>query len=328
MEQSCDEELIRSLCLTFSLESPQSWKLSGGTRNRTIVLDTSSGLWMARQRHPALCGDVRLAFDHAVVAHLAGLGVSVVAPRASEQGQTWWECEDTVWEIHPFISGRAMRENDADDLIALGEALGHFHAAGRSFPLRMEKLGRRGETDPTELLSKAKELADLSPECASAVAPYRDWVEQAVASLPDAVYETLPHTLVHGDIQPGNLIFGYSGVRAFVDMDWCAWRPRIYDLAFTIPFCCATHVAPIDGTDIWSLTQALEVKAEMRTAFLEAYERIASPLTACEWAAMDAQTVLSWCHSRIFGAYKVPVGERATFLARPPFDLNALGVAC
>lgn len=326
MDRTANEELAMRLCAAFGLERPTHWESSGGTRNRALILDTPAGRWIARERHPAFCSEERLLFDHAAACYLAEHGVPVVAPQKSEQRRTWWDSSGSIWEMHRFVSGRSMRENSVEDALALGEALARFHEAGRGFPMRLEKLGPRGETDPSDLIDKAREIAEQSSECASAVAPYRLWVEQAVEMLPDSAYFSLPHTLVHGDIQPGNLIFGDHGVQAFVDLDWCAWRPRIYDLAFAIPFCCATHAVPIDGADIWSLTQPLEVGSDLRGAFLTAYQQIAPLLDRLETAALDAQTALSWCHSRLFGAYKVPPEQRAAFLARPPHDLGALGL--
>ena len=188
--------------------------------------------------------------------------------------------------------------------------------------MRFDKLGPRGETDPDDLIAKAGRLAASSPECAEAIAVYRPWVERGAAALPDDCFAALPACLVHGDVQPGNVLFDEGGVAAFVDLDWCAWRPRIYDLAFAIAFCCAVHETPIDGGDVWSLTQPLQVERALRERLIEAYESRAPALGEAERCALPAQVALSWRHSRISGALKVSEDERAAFLARPPHTLG------
>ena len=115
-----------------------------------------------------------------------------------------------------------------------------------------------------------------------------------------------------------------DGVIAFVDFDWCAWRPRIYDLAFAILLCCAKHETPIDGGDIWSLSQAPLVQADQARAFLHAYDGQGWPLSSEETRALRPQMILSWCHVRLAGAMKVAPEKRAEFLSRPPHDLGAL----
>ena len=78
---------------------------------------------------------------------------------------------------------------------------------------------------------------------------------------------------------------------------------------------------PIRGEDIRSLTQPFHTAPLLSRAFLEAYQRHASPLDEREGNALRAQVVLTWCHCRVAGALKVPREERAAFLSRPPDDL-------
>lgn len=318
---------LQELCDAFRLGRLDCWSARGGTRNAVCVLHTSSGAWIARQRHPDFCAKDRLRFDHACARHLAARGAAVLPPREGPGGRTWWRFADHIWEVHAYVEGRTMRENDVADARGLGEALARFHQAGMDFMPRFEKMGLRGETDPADLLRKIDVLATHSPACARAAKRYRPWVEAAAETLPDARYREQPQVLGHGDIQPGNVLFAEeSRVLAFIDIDWCAWQPRIYDLAFAIAFCCATHAEPFDPADIWSLTQRPCVRASLREAFLSAYTAAMPPLAATERAALDAQILLSWCHARIFGAFKVPEEQRAAFLERPPRSLAPLGL--
>jgi Ser/Thr protein kinase RdoA (MazF antagonist) len=188
----------------------------------------------------------------------------------------------------------------------------------------LEKLGPRGETDPKVLLSQADAILQTSPEAGPQVSRHRDWASQAANKLPDPLFTRLPHTLIHGDIQPANLLVRDGRIAAFLDLDWCGWQARIYDLAYAFLFCCSTHTTPIEGGDIWSLTQPPIPQPNLFKDFLEVYEEAAAPLSREERAALPAQITLTWCHCRLAGALKVAPMDRATFLARPPHTLEEL----
>ncbi len=231
-----------------------------------------------------------------------------------------------------MISGKSTHSSPAsncgrvhpEDLQALAEGLAQFHRAAQGFNRHARKLGPRGETDPVELRAQCHELEAGSPECAQALKPLREWLAAAEITFPERVFTALPATVVHGDVQPANVLVRGGRVAAFVDLDWCAWRPRIYDLAFAILFCCATHETPIQGGDVWSLTQPPRVDADVVRSFVGAYERHTQPLIPQEREVLPSQLVLSWCHCRIGGAFKVSAGERTAFLSRAPHTLDEL----
>lgn len=296
----------------------------GGTRNNNFRVETESGTWLFRKRYRGYASDEQIRFDHAVAAHLAKQGVACVCPTALPSGETAWNDGEDVWEVQTFVDGVQFREGCPADLAALAEALARFHHAGESFRGRLSKLAPRGETDPVQLRAAARTLAGASRECARAAAPYLEWLDWAESALPGERFGALPSTIVHGDVQPANILMRDGRVAAFVNLDWCAWRPRIYDLGFVLLFCCAAHEQPIDGASIWSLTQPPRLDRTVSRSFLDAYGTHTHPLTGGEAEALSAQVVLSWCHTRIMGAFKVPEAERASFLARPPFNAAEL----
>jgi Ser/Thr protein kinase RdoA (MazF antagonist) len=207
---------------------------------------------------------------------------------------------------------------------AVGDALGKFHAAGQNFARRFDKLGPRGETNPLPMLDIATRVERDTADCTTVLRSYRRWIVESAEALTLRRYEALPHTLVHGDVQPANILMRDGAVAAFVDMDWCAWRPRIYDIASALLFCCSTHDSAIDGSDIWSLTQPLTLQETLVRAFLNSYERRMDTLDPSERDALVNQTILAWCQCRLAGASAVPVDKRRQFLARPPDDTSAL----
>jgi Ser/Thr protein kinase RdoA (MazF antagonist) len=310
-----------ALCAQFHLGEPRSCAPLGGTRNHNFRLITSRGSFVARDRYIGYRDPARIAFDHAAIAFLHAKGAPVVPPNLTVAGKSFWQDGQRQWEVFPAVPGRHFRDGDPDDIRALAIALATFHQAGKDFTTRCNKLGARGETDPREMLDL---IAKLRPAASAALEPYQAWITSASRDLPDAAFESLPHTLIHGDIQPANILIDGGRVTALVDLDWCDRRPRIYDIAFAILLCCATHESPIDGGDIWSLSQPPRVQPNLVQLFLQNYNEQGWPLEAREMDALRPQIILSWCHCRLAGAMKVEPARQEEFLARPPHDSAAL----
>lgn len=308
----------QSLCEHFALGKLRRVSGAGGTRNTNFIIHTASGPWFVRQRFAGYCADGHLAFDHGAACYLAERGVLTPRPRRARDSQSWWRDGEATWEVFPFVSGRHLYDGEEDDAAALGAALAQWHRAGREFPLRYEKAAPRGETDPQQLQARAAKIESESPDAAEILIGYRNAVEQAALALPDWEYSQLEHTLIHGDVQPANILLREGQVSAFVDLDWCAWQARLYDLCFAILLCCANHDAPFDGSDIWSLSQTPRFSSIAIERFLTAYESHGAPLTERERRALQPQLILTFCHVRLGGALKVPASERATFLERAP----------
>lgn len=313
-----EEHLVDRLCGAFDLGAPKAVRLLGGTRNMNYALDTDLGRWFLRKRHHAYCGEERMAFDNAALLFLYQREVAVPRIVVTGDGSPFFSCDDGVWQVFEWVAGRQLQEGNLGDMEALGIGLAKFHDAGRSFPDRMTKLGAREESDPEVILQQAASLEAGNDECSDILRRYRSWTVEAAATLPDHAYAALSATLVHGDIQPANILINDGHVAAFVDFDWCSWQPRIYDIAYALLFCCTSHATPIEGDDIWSLTQPPLFQHDAASAFVTAYDSSTEPLTQDERRALSAQLVLTWCQCRIAGALKVEPVHRRAFLERNP----------
>jgi homoserine kinase type II len=312
-----------AVCAQYRLGELAICTALGGTRNHNFHLKTSRGSFVVRDRYPGYRDPGRIAFDHGAMAFLHARGVAVVPPLRRAGGETFWQAGDRLWEVFPAVSGRQYRDADASDARALAAALAAFHRAGKNFECdrTMHKLGPRGETEPAEL---RRLIAQLRQDAPAALPLYEGWIDQASGALTDALIASLPHTLIHGDIQPANILIDAGKVSALVDLDWCDWLPRVYDLAFAILLCCAKHDSPIDGADIWSLSEPPRVERALARDFLNCYDAGGWALSAMERSALRPQVMLSWCHCRLAGAMKVEPSRRQAFLERPPHDLTAL----
>ena len=317
--------VIREICERFELGELVSVNEAGGTRNVTYIVQTVCGGWVVRRRYSGYSDPERIAFDHGAASFLAGLDVPVLPSRTTFGGATFWHDDSGVWEVHALVEGRHLRDGDAQDCAALGESLARFHCAGASFGGRYDKLGRRGETDPEHLLESIEMARCGASDADGALDAYTQAILKAAGELSTEAYLSLPHTLVHGDVQPANIIVSDSRIRALLDLDWVAWRPRIYDLCFAILCCCAAHERPLADGAVWSISQTPDLHPEPIREFLAAYEHGCAPLDELEKTAAGPQLMLSWCHIRIDNSLKVPAHERRAFLKRGLHALDDVG---
>jgi Ser/Thr protein kinase RdoA (MazF antagonist) len=301
----------QEICERFQLGQPTGFSPLGGTRNRNFRLTTDQGKWIVRHRFEGYCQPERVRFDHQAAEFLAEHDVPVVPPLKTD-GESLWIHRDAAWEVYRFVEGRPLRDGDRSDVGALARALSRFHGVGKSFTLRCEKIGERGETDPTNISERIDRIERENPDATDVLTSYRSALASAASQLSAADYASLPHTLVHGDVQPANLIMNQCAVAAFVDLDWMAWRPRIYDLGWAILCCCAGHKTPIGEGNIWSLSQSPLLDPCTLQGFVRAY----GDLTEAEMAALRPQVVLTWVHIRIGLALKAAPEERVAFLSR------------
>lgn len=271
-----------------------------------------------RRRHPDYCDEGWIQFDHEALAHLAKGGAPVNRPLSCKTGGTWFRQGNAIYEAYPWVSGNSFPETK-EALRSVAENLAIFHKSGKSFSRRYDKGGYlRGEMSPERLIKNAVALKGISKEGNEMVHYYVSQVQVGVRRLNNETYHTLPATLVHGDIQPANAIFDKSHLLVFVDYDWMAIHPVIYDLAFAIIFFCGRRKEPIKGGDIWSLAAPFEFDEAVARTFLEIYIEATGKFSAVMRPALMEQLRLTWAHVRIDGAHKVPVADRLRFLARDP----------
>jgi len=305
---------LAKVCTLFGLGDLASSRRAGGTRNTSFIINTTEGAWLIRKRYAGYAHEDRVRFDHSVLRFMAEQNVPVAAPLRAPDSKTWLRNGDDVWEAYPFIEGDHLRDGDPAEACALGRTLGRFHRAGTSFDLDYEKLGPRGETDPDHLLEALERIKSGYRRRSEALEYYGNSICRAREELTMAEFAALPHTLVHGDVQPANILMRDGEVAALVDLDWTCRRPRIYDIGWAILTCCARHDSPIGAGDVWSLSQAPRFDRDTVRMFISAYENAHTPLTADEINALPPQLLLSWCHVRIGCALKTDSEQMVSIL--------------
>ena len=308
------EEVLRA----YRLPPPWEVERVGGTRNVNFRVRHAEGSVFLRRRHPDYCDEGWVRFDHDALSHLSRLGAPVNVPLTARDGGTSIRCEGQLYEAHPWVEGNPFPGTE-EAIRSVASSLARFHRAGASWGGAYDKGGyRRGEMDPTRLARNLADAQGISAEGDDLAAGYLAQVNMGGARLAHDLYDRLPRTLVHGDVQPANAIFAGARLSAFVDFDWMSRQPVIYDLAYGVILFCGRRERPIDGADIWSLTGPFVFDEAAARGFLRAYLEAGGELSDALRPALMEQIRLTWAHVRIDGARKVAAPDRPRFLGRDP----------
>ncbi|MEM1404964.1 MAG: serine/threonine protein kinase [Pseudomonadota bacterium] len=164
--------------------------------------------------------------EHAFAAELVDAELPIVAPLATETGETLHQYEGLDYALFPRRGGHAPEFDNFDNLLVLGRTLGRIHAVGasRSFAHR----------PPLNAQAVFDECRDLLPEHFLPL----DLKTAYVTLLDDLEKEVMPRfeeieagdlLRIHGDCHGGNILWR-DDVANFVDLDDCMSAPAIQDL--------------------------------------------------------------------------------------------------
>lgn len=264
---------------------PVFFRAGGGTANASLVVVGTRGQFFLRRRNPRYADPQQLAYDHAVMHGLAKAGLPVPRIVRTPQGSRWVQHQDRIYELFEFLEGRPADQQSLQELCSAAAALARFHLATE----RLEPAGHKQWPryfDPKVQLKGLKEarrklksglvgnLGSVSSlEVAQTIDFLMDQAKLAEEKLPDKAYWGLPQTIIHGDWHPANLKFQDHEVSGVFDFDWVSRQPRMVDVTDGLLFFGSLRDTPIDGGDIWSLTQPFTLHWERMEAFLAEYRR-------------------------------------------------------
>lgn len=319
-------ELLRSLFLfAYTLQMTQEqtalarWglgdalvaPLTGGTANANFRIDHASGVYVLRRRSPRYVRSNQLAFDHALMRHLADQGIRGPNPLGTADGATWVTLDDAVYELHRFLEGRPVEWTRLEDLRIAAESLRRWHEAAATFVPPVDKNYPR-EDAPEDIRAGIAELRDVlrQPEEAAVLDALSAWTDRIAQALPDSLYRALPNQIVHGDFHPGNVHVAENALGIF-DLDCASYQPRARDVADGMLYFCARRDGPFDASTIERLTRECWLEPERNRMFLEAY----GPLTRQEYAALPWLMAARWIYSRVRGRLKLPREKWPSYVA-------------
>jgi Ser/Thr protein kinase RdoA (MazF antagonist) len=258
--------------------------LPGGWSNETLRVDARAGRFVVRRYGRLHVTRGAIAFEHAMCAHAAARMREIAAPLRDARGRTIATAPGGgMAAVFPYADGITGR-TDLVTAQAAARVLARFHRA-------MHDVHVAGGMRSTRFLGMLPWLRERFTRFAAdpLVARALDW-DALVAALTAATARVapraaaLPHVVVHGDPNPGNVVSAQAGdVRALIDFDFAHESERVYDLgAFLDEFAREHEDAPLDLARVAPLLAAYAgeapVAADERELIPEAMLRRAATL--------------------------------------------------
>jgi len=285
----------------------------GGTANANLKIAASSGTYFLKRRNPRYAKESFVAFDHALMEHLAPYRVGTPLAVMSREKRRWIRLGEDVYELFPYQPGGPHDRHSLEQIASAGRSLALFHQGVRSFSPPPGKEWPR--YDDPRLIWEGIEAMEGELKRRLALNDFIYLMEQVALverELPDERYHRLPKRVVHGDYHPGNLKFLGANVSGIFDLDWATLQPRIRDLADGLFLFAGVRASDIDASDIYSLTQTWQPSIERAQVFLEAYLARES-LIPEEMEALPLFVRARWLYCRVQGMAKVAPEQRADY---------------
>ncbi len=257
--------------------------LPGGYSNETLRIDARAGRFVVRRYGSLHVSRAAIAFEHAVTAHAAARMREVVAPLRDGTGRSIVPAPaGGLAAVLPYIDGETGRR----DLASAGAAavlLARFHRAMRDFHVA-------GGMRSTRFLGALSLLRERFTRFAADAGTARkaDWDALVVATTAAAARiapraAQLPQVVVHGDPNPGNVVFAGAVARGLIDFDFAHETERVYDVGTLLDeFARAADDAPLDvaliGPIVASYADAAPLAPAERDLLPEAMVRRAATL--------------------------------------------------
>jgi homoserine kinase type II len=251
---------------TFGVDvcGAQAELLSGGYSNESWRVDGPAAAVVVRRYGRLHVSRAALVFEHAVAEHLAGHIAEVAAPLRDAAGQTLLLDDGGYVAALPWIDGTTGAR---DPLTAAGaaRALARFHVAGRDMHVAGGMRSTRFLGILPWLVARFQRFAAADSPVARAL-PWDDLIVALAASTARVAPRAtqLPHAIVHGDPNPGNVVVCDDEVRGLIDFDFVHESERVYDVgAFVDEFARADDDAPLALERIGALVAAYHAEAPL-----------------------------------------------------------------
>lgn len=236
-------DLLRDVLRPFDVVPESIAPVPSGEVNRHWRVSTNAGEFALRRYTPHR-SPVAIAYEHAVLDHLAGRQWPVAPALPSIEGETVVEHGDARWALFPWLPGEPASYGDHAALRLKGETLARLHHDLAAWPggERRDGVGRLMELD---ILAQSLGQPSMRALLDRIGAEQPDLVERFgqertanLQELVDTGFYALPLTVVHGDFCHGNVLFDNSELSGVLDFDWVHQDVRVADLARSLWLDC------------------------------------------------------------------------------------------
>lgn len=236
--------------------------IAEGVQNSNYLIDTSKARFVLTVYEQMV--DVNdLPFFLALLNHLAEKGCPVPQSMRDDKGDTLTRWNGKHLALIEFLPGLSVTTPTAKQARAVGVALGQMHLAVADFPMkRPNALGLQGWC---ELADRCGDSLDtIAPGLGARVAQECDYMRNHWPA-------DLPHSVIHADLFPDNVLMLGDKVGGMIDFYFACTDVRAWDVA-------VTHMA-------WSFSlDGRTYNADIGDALIAGYES-SLPLFDAERAA-------------------------------------------
>jgi Ser/Thr protein kinase RdoA (MazF antagonist) len=198
--------------------------------NGNWLVETAGGQRLVLRRYHSRTAREDLAYEHAVLGYLAGLGWVVPAPVDEPVcWQGWWYC------LTRHVPGEAVRAEDAGQRRRRGRDLARLHLALSG---AAERIGQRPGWRPQHSAvtvhagdyweERVRGLAAVSPRLAGWAQAAATQTHESLAALGA---DDLPVMVVHGDFAEWNVHYDGERLAGVIDFGLAHLDTRPYELA-------------------------------------------------------------------------------------------------
>ena len=236
-----DKELLNKICDAWDLGEPHTVVgVTEGVLNENYIVTTSTGTFFiksVRSKKQPIILDI-----YEVERYMQEQGIPSVVMMKNKHNAIFLMEGAQMITVYPYIEHLPRTQYSIKDYFSVGEMLGQIHAvdsAGVAQKIHVEVLSI---PNPEEIISKLKKY--LSTILHKEIKSFEDelfitYVQMKLEGLatcpkPQMVYTS---SLIHGDYNINNVLFGADGVVLGVcDWEKAVYGPKMYELIRTIMY--------------------------------------------------------------------------------------------
>lgn len=225
---------IAAVLEQYDVGTAQSWrKIERGYVNEKWLVETPTGRYVLKRRHPSLCQPDLVAAQHALISHLNAAGFVTPKIVRTARGGTLVTWDGRVYELQSLIPGDPGDRLRPAHVSAAARTLGRYHKLVRGF-YRPGLHRLRSRYSPVVLTSTLARLNEdiegsLTVETQQILERLRDHARHLTGQL--GSIDDLPELVVHGDYYTGNILFRGDQVTGVVDYDQAHCSARTLEVA-------------------------------------------------------------------------------------------------
>ncbi len=244
-------------------------RVERGYVNQNWRVETTTGLYVLKRRHPSLKKSRLIGAQHALVQHLCRAGFPAPAIAPTRRGTTFLEL-DELYEVQDYVPGNPCDIGQPTHFTAAARVLGRYHNAVQGFdhPALRRRQERYGPTALREIIARltANWRAETTAQLDLLLRELKEHARDLTTYF--SQFGPLPQLVIHGDYYADNLIFQGDDVAAVVDYDLAHWCWRALEVAEALIYFAARrpgslkHIVYLGVLDLEAVRRFLTAYAD------------------------------------------------------------------